>query len=95
MGDDNRPLTTSESIAFICFMARLLPALDIPSGARPTWVARALGLPPTPRNLALIDDIQSYRTMVWDDLPVSTKIEIAFGDSGAPSDFDFYFDRQP
>ena len=95
MDDDNRRTTSAEEVGFICFMARLLPALGIPSYHQPVRVAQALGLPTTPRNLALLRDIQSYRQMVWDDLPISTRIEIAFGDSGAPSDFDFYFDRQP
>lgn len=95
MDDDNRPTTSLEEIGFILFMARLMPALGISDQASPTAACNMLSLPATPRNLALMRDIQSYRQLVWNMLPTSARIEIAFGDSGAPSDFDFYFDQHP
>lgn len=93
MSDDNRPTTSLEEIGFIIRMAMLMPALGIPADLGVVAACGALGLPATQRNLSLLRDIQSYRVTVWNNLSVSTRLEIAFGDTGAPSDFDFYFDR--
>lgn len=95
MANDNSPTTSLEEISFITFMARLMPALGISEQASPTAACNMLILPATPRNLALMRDIQSYRQLVWANLPTRTRIEIAFGDTGAPSNFDFYFDQHP